>query len=155
MTDDWREHAACQHHRHLDWFPHEANIAAVTACKAICATCPVRSACLRDAEASDEGEAGIRGGLTETERRRRPGRPVLTVDLAAGMAGVLAMIREYQLTGVLPSDQLCPVVELSDRACGTAAGYQRHRRAGEVTCQACRDAHAADKTWRRRRKEMA
>ncbi len=35
--------------------------------------------------------------------------------------------------------------------CGTYAGYQRHRKAGEQTCPACREAHRAYmREWRSR-----
>ena len=35
--------------------------------------------------------------------------------------------------------------------CGTKEGYQKHLRAGTVTCQACRDANCLKvKTWKKR-----
>jgi WhiB family redox-sensing transcriptional regulator len=38
---------------------------------------------------------------------------------------------------------------MKEAVCGTEAGYARHRRLNETTCQACRDAHRVG-CWRRR-----
>lgn len=82
-----------------------ARAARVREAKAVCATCPLRAACLAAATDDDEG---IWGGLTRHERR----------------TGILR-------TRPKPRDPA---------TCGTTAGYRRHRRAGEPTCDACREA---------------
>ena len=64
---DWKERAAC---RDLDtslFFPESESDA--DEAKKVCATCPVREACLEFALVTRQND-GIWGGLTETERRR-------------------------------------------------------------------------------------
>lgn len=64
---DWKERAAC---RDLDtslFFPESESDA--DEAKLVCATCPVREACLEFALVTRQHD-GIWGGLTETERRR-------------------------------------------------------------------------------------
>jgi WhiB family redox-sensing transcriptional regulator len=67
ITSSWRDQAAC---RGLDpdiFYPvsdEDADMA-----KAVCATCPVREACLEHALVNRERD-GIWGGATERERRR-------------------------------------------------------------------------------------
>jgi WhiB family redox-sensing transcriptional regulator len=63
----WRDQAAC---RGLDpeiFYPVSDEDA--DAAKAVCATCPVREACLEYALANRERD-GVWGGATERERRR-------------------------------------------------------------------------------------
>lgn len=67
----WTRQAACANHPDLDWFTDQRT--EIAACKAICATCPVKTDCLT--HAIDAGEThGIWGGLRHTERdgRRAP-----------------------------------------------------------------------------------
>lgn len=67
MTENWRTQAAC---RGLDtdiFFP--ASDADAGPARAVCATCPVREACLEWAIATRQ-EEGVWGGLTDGERRR-------------------------------------------------------------------------------------
>jgi hypothetical protein len=77
---DWRDDAECatdQYAKHRDlWFPSHGDHEAIAAAKRVCATCPVRTACLDDALAeeggrSHDGRHGIRGGLGPRGRRRR------------------------------------------------------------------------------------
>lgn len=66
---DWRSRAAC---RDVDpdlFFPASDRGSEATRAKAVCAGCPVRSACLD--EALHRIPEGIVGGLTAAERRRR------------------------------------------------------------------------------------
>jgi WhiB family redox-sensing transcriptional regulator len=69
---DWRHYAAC---RDIDpelFFPLGTSDACeiqIEAAKQICRTCPVREPCLR--WALDSGDAGVWGGTTEDERRKR------------------------------------------------------------------------------------
>jgi len=71
-ADDWRLDAACRHTNVDMYFPAGNTGAAVEqieAAKAVCAACPVQSACLQFALESNQ-EAGIWGGKDEDERRR-------------------------------------------------------------------------------------
>jgi len=63
----WRKRAACQGVDPEVFYPGSDEEAG--AAKAICATCPVREACLEHALAARERE-GVWGGATERERRR-------------------------------------------------------------------------------------
>lgn len=65
----WRREAACRGMDANMFFPDTEDDARVTEAKAVCATCPVRAACLDFALESRQDD-GIWGGLTETERRR-------------------------------------------------------------------------------------
>lgn len=65
--DTWREAAACVTST-VDFFPDPADIGAISAAKAICATCPVAGECLTWAIETNQTE-GIWGGHTPTERR--------------------------------------------------------------------------------------
>ena len=69
----WRQHAAClpTKHRPVDpeiFFPEPDEMDRIRAAKAVCAQCPVRRVCL-DAALENRDRLGIRGGLTEQERR--------------------------------------------------------------------------------------
>lgn len=63
----WREEAACTQTDPEAFFP-EPGASAVPALR-ICAVCPVRTECLRDALDRRELAFGVRGGLTPTQRR--------------------------------------------------------------------------------------
>lgn len=71
----WRDHALCARpeYAHVDWFNESPNRRAREAteevAKAVCASCPVRQACLDDALESYE-QYGVRGELTAPERRK-------------------------------------------------------------------------------------
>jgi WhiB family redox-sensing transcriptional regulator len=68
---DWRDHAACRDADPELFFAEgddRSGRAQVTAAKLICRSCPLSATCLNWALASGH-EAGIRGGLTENERR--------------------------------------------------------------------------------------
>lgn len=65
--DDWRLDAACRDLDTAVFFGEtEAEIAAA---KAVCATCPVREACLDFALVTRQDD-GVWGGMDENERRR-------------------------------------------------------------------------------------
>ena len=72
----WAAKAACRHMVRADydpWFAHpmaEQDLA--NEAKAVCAVCPVLAECTEDALA-DPRAGGIRGGLTEDDRRRLRG----------------------------------------------------------------------------------
>ena len=67
FDDDWRAAAACRDLDTAIFFP-ETDEEAEPA-KAVCASCPVREACL-DFAMKNRQEEGVWGGLTQTERRR-------------------------------------------------------------------------------------
>ena len=67
MNLSWRQHAACRGADPDIFYPSSDEEAEEA--KAICATCPVRQACLEHALANRERD-GVWGGATERERRR-------------------------------------------------------------------------------------
>ncbi len=67
MNLSWRQHAACRGADPDIFYP--ATDEEAEEAKAVCATCPVRQACLEYALANRERD-GVWGGLTERERRR-------------------------------------------------------------------------------------
>ncbi len=64
---DWRLAAACRDLDTAVFFPETEDEIAVA--KAVCATCPVREACLEFALITRQDD-GVWGGLDENERRR-------------------------------------------------------------------------------------
>ncbi len=73
MQRDWREEAACAGMDTELWFPARshpkgAERKRVRVAQEVCASCPVRLACLTFAIRT--GQRGIWGGLTEEQRRR-------------------------------------------------------------------------------------
>lgn len=82
--------------------------------KAVCVGCPVIEECLSFALRHES--FGIWGGKSERERRGiRRQRGVLKTSLYS---------------------------TLTQAQCGTPAGYQSHRRRGEVACNGCKTAHS-------------
>ena len=65
--NEWRQDAACRDLDTAIFFPETDGAAA--AAKAVCATCPVREACLQFALITRQDD-GVWGGLDENERRR-------------------------------------------------------------------------------------
>jgi len=65
--DQWRLDAACRDLDTAVFFPETDE--GVAAAKAVCATCPVREACLQFALVTRQDD-GVWGGLDENERRR-------------------------------------------------------------------------------------
>jgi WhiB family redox-sensing transcriptional regulator len=65
--NEWREDAACRDLDTAIFFPETDE--ATAAAKAVCATCPVREACLQFALVTRQDD-GVWGGLDENERRR-------------------------------------------------------------------------------------
>jgi WhiB family redox-sensing transcriptional regulator len=70
----WMADALCRAHPEVEFVPPPGGFrkpptAAERAAVAVCSACPVVSECL--AYATEHGESGIWGGLTERERRRR------------------------------------------------------------------------------------
>ncbi|MEV1047858.1 WhiB family transcriptional regulator [Streptomyces sp. NPDC049916] len=70
-SENWRLHAACREEDPDLFFPIGSTGPAVVQteeAKAVCHTCPVRAACLEWALENGQ-DAGVWGGLSETERR--------------------------------------------------------------------------------------
>jgi WhiB family redox-sensing transcriptional regulator len=67
MNLSWRQHAACRGIDPNIFYP--ASDEEAEEAKSICASCPVRQACLEYALANRERD-GVWGGATERERRR-------------------------------------------------------------------------------------
>lgn len=67
-VDHWRDAAACATVQDVDFFPDPADLAAISAAKALCATCPVAGECLTWAIETNQTE-GVWGGHTPRERR--------------------------------------------------------------------------------------
>jgi len=63
----WRQEAACRDLDTAIFFPDSEEDSGPA--RAVCATCPVRGACLEFALLTRQ-EDGVWGGLTESERRR-------------------------------------------------------------------------------------
>lgn len=66
--ESWRDAAACARQTSVDFFPDPADVRAISAAKAVCATCPVAGECLTWAIETNQTD-GIWGGHTPTERR--------------------------------------------------------------------------------------
>ena len=114
--DTWCQEAACREYpvgRDWDpWHPDKGVGGTIAEAKAVCAQCPVSMQCLGDA--IDKGDwYGIRGGLTEGERRQ--------------------LVR-----GDLRDPDECTVPDT-----GTHAGYKQHQALGEKACRACKRANAS------------
>ena len=63
--ETWQEHALCAQVGGDEWFPEIGD--SMDDARQICGRCPVATACLRDALATDE-RFGIRGGLSPRQR---------------------------------------------------------------------------------------
>jgi WhiB family redox-sensing transcriptional regulator len=125
-TEDWRNQALCRNHDAEWWFPtggaHTYMYAAqAERALAICRTCPVRQPCLEYALACLPH--GVAGGTTEAQRSR--------------------------LRLENPARAPRPIEQPTRPECGTEAGYMRHRRRGEQTCQPCKN--AGNEAWKQRK----
>ena len=121
VADDWRSRAVCRDVDPEVFFADDSVLEA----KATCAGCPVAAQCLRHALDLDE-RFGVWGGLARGERAR------LRPDGASGRR------LEPALPGFACRD-----------ARGTRKGYDRHSRAKESACRACREASRAETALRR------
>lgn len=124
--NEWLDAAACKGHATDLWFAERGdNERETKAAKAICAGCPVKDQCL-EAALTDNERFGIWGGYTERERRRIKRKR--RTDARAAEARRIPR-----------SDQ---PLKREPAACGTLAGYKRHRAANTPPCDACRKANA-------------
>lgn len=69
LPGDWTERAECRGWPTNIFFPERNDAGGVPLARRICATCPVRTECLRWALDNDE-QFGIWGGTSQRERRR-------------------------------------------------------------------------------------
>jgi WhiB family redox-sensing transcriptional regulator len=67
--DSWRDDAACRGEDTDMFFPAPSDVVTAAKAVAVCDTCPVSDACLRDALETGE-QHGIRGGLAPHRRRQ-------------------------------------------------------------------------------------
>ncbi|MBQ0947684.1 WhiB family transcriptional regulator [Streptomyces sp. RK76] len=122
-TTDWRDRALCATPagRAVDFFPTPGDEQGIAKVKAVCAACPVATACLRNAITEEGGSRpeyrhGIRGGLTGDQRFNRH--------------RVLVRAR----------GQVEPALRPRIAMCGTTSGYQKHLREKTEICAPCRKA---------------
>lgn len=108
MTNNWRIYAACGSSDPDLWFPRSGNSPEQAQALAVCASCPVRLACLAFA-VQMEIDFGVWGGVTAVDRRPNRKRP------RRGKG----------------------VRDATRKPCGTPAGYTRHRRRQEDACARC------------------
>lgn len=126
MNPHWRDDAACRRHNPELWYPNHApgrsKADPYAEARAICAQCPVVVDCLEHVLTIRE-DHGLWAGLDPDQRARLyRERPPVT--------------RDAQALGLVPAEKHYT----STAACGTPAGYQRHRWRGETTCPDCREA---------------
>lgn len=69
---DWHQHAACHEQDPELFFADSGDAQRIQAAKRICASCPVRLACLHDVMAWEQPSSryGVVGGLSAQERRQ-------------------------------------------------------------------------------------
>ena len=113
MTTNWRNHAACYGEDPELWFPLGTDgrwTTQIEQARAICHRCPVSEACLDDAlreEGARSDRYGIRGGLTDTERRqlrRRKDRGTGTTQRTLPPAATLAEALNRRATALFADD---------------------------------------------------
>ncbi|WP_411078496.1 WhiB family transcriptional regulator [Streptomyces sp. cmx-10-25] len=116
---DWRDLALCatDAYRAVDFFPNPTDKPGNATAVAVCETCPVRLACLRDALRQEGGRKavyrdGIRGGLTADQR----------YSLWRSAVRARAKARKQPKPPA---------------PCGTPAAYQRHVKQSEPVCKTC------------------
>jgi hypothetical protein len=143
---DWRDDAVCatdQYEGHRDlWFPNPGDHEATAAAKRVCATCPVRQACLDNALTEEGGRTktnrfGIRGGKTTSQRYNL---------YAQARKNKHAAEQAQQSKPRQKTKRKSP----EPAKCGTRAGYQKHLREKTAICGPCRQANTdADNRLRR------
>lgn len=147
--EHWTELAECARRDPDLWFPEAGSPATAEMARHICAGCPVRDQC-HDYAVRTRPEHGIWAGIGA--RQIREGTPITSRTTEIGR------LVEAGLTDTQIADQLgigrSTAADHRRRlglkanpptppdACGTSAGYQRHRRNGETACRPCLTAHA-------------
>ncbi|MFE9232025.1 WhiB family transcriptional regulator [Cellulosimicrobium funkei] len=155
---DWRALGACTTEDPEAFFHPEGERGLmrqrrVEAAKAICGRCPFAAECLDYAITTGQ-EYGVWGGVGEDERL-----PMIR-DRRAGRRGVTTVHepREYKpctvpdCTRVTHTAGRCwshHKMATTRPACGTEAGYRRHKALGEEPCEHCREAKAVAQRDRR------
>lgn len=134
-TTPWAAAAACAT-AGVDFFPGRHDSAAIADAKAICRTCPVKSACLDDILDREGGSnltyrSGIWGSLTPPERHREYRRRLAAAKRAAEDAtGEQAMGRQLKLT-----DEQRAEVRARYAAGESLAALAREHDVGKATIQ--------------------
>lgn len=148
-AEAWMAYAACRGHDTNIWFPtlrRGRNGVDWAPARAICATCPSQAACLDFAMRTERqltawSRDGMYGGYTPRERGKLArGERLPTVAQLVARDDAVAVRRR-------------PTADPS--ACGTQAGYMRHRRRDEPACPACRHAWAAASKRRQQARRQA
>lgn len=124
---EWMDEAACRGRDANLFHPtgrEDAIERALATARTICRRCDVQAECL--AFALNGRESGIWAGTSDAQRRR---------ILRGGNPG----------RGPLPP----PPTALDAHEHGTSAGYRAHRYRGTAPCDACKTAHAIDKSYDR------
>lgn len=119
--ENWRTKALCAQVDPEMFFPDKGG--STKDAKRVCLNCEVRAECLDDALATDD-RFGVRGGLSERERRKL----------------------KQQLTPRPPRAR--PVTAAQ---CGTEAGAKAHAARHEKACDACKQAATLARHQRRER----
>jgi hypothetical protein len=131
-TPDWRTRAACL--GHWDAMHPDTNEAEIAYAKGICAPCPVRMECLRDAIQTGDNQWGIRAGLRPDERRTTAAELKRREAAQETNRNATPMVRKKR----------------EPAKCGTRGGYQKHLREKTEICAPCRQANTdADNRLRR------
>lgn len=118
MNLDWHQQAACRTHPDPDlWFPTSGQHHRAQRAVTICRSCPVLAECRTWVDRHDP-PYGIWAATTQTQRDEQRGH-----------------------RGARRADRWVTDALTYRSKCGTPAGYARHKRRGETTCQPCRDAN--------------
>jgi Transcription factor WhiB. len=87
----WGDSAACREVGDPDlFFPRASATLQLQQAKTVCGPCPVRTECLQDA-LDQHVDYGVRGGLSEEERRAITGMPILAAPRAESPKRALAI----------------------------------------------------------------
>lgn len=156
--DQWREHAACKG-KPTEWWVPDVAVTIDPRARAICATCPVRDACLADALDANFLVVGLWGGVSvnlDTSGKLRAGLDLPKFRVAGH--GTHAAIRRHRAEGTplcaecaLKQKHRNQLVRESRRrvdaaltpeggvwpSCGTPSGVHAHRSTGTPMCALC------------------
>jgi len=152
-TDNsWKSDAACAGHPEPDmFFPDPKAVDVQAEAKAVCAVCPVRAECLLDALTLAETQ-GVRGGLTQQERRpwhrraKAASRSRVIAVLARDQAQLLSKADRDLAVEVaydlgLPPSRLARTLNVStDWARDLLTAHAEGRQLDEVDAQTVQDA---------------
>lgn len=129
MADDFFSHPGrhCRGVHTSLFFIGTGNATEARQAKSVCAGCPVLDECMEYAVADPE-LSGVWGGTSFLDRRE--------IRKARGSTSRMSRVK-------------------NPAACGTPAGYNRHRMAGEASCESCKEARRAYEAERKARQRQA